>query len=361
MSDSFSHETAMMRCLQLATLGELAVAPNPMVGSVLVYEGRIIGEGYHKVYGGPHAEINCFDSVSAEDQPFIPRSTLYVSLEPCVHFGKTPPCTTRILTEGVARVVVGCRDPFPSVNGKGIDKLRAAGVEVIVGILETECLAQNAHFFTSCTMRRPYVTLKWAQSADGFIAGIMGKRVSVSNTASARLVHRLRARHGAILVGTNTALFDDPALTTRLWPGASPVRVLLDRQLRLPVSLKLFNGEHPTLVINAVQQKHHHNLDYVRLDFSDEQKLLSGLLAELHHRKIQSLLVEGGAQTLESFFRTGLWDQAYRITAPRLLLGHGIAAPAMPVSVYSGSELIDGDRWDSFHPSAAETLSLRPE
>ncbi|RYY97121.1 MAG: bifunctional diaminohydroxyphosphoribosylaminopyrimidine deaminase/5-amino-6-(5-phosphoribosylamino)uracil reductase RibD, partial [Chitinophagaceae bacterium] len=216
------HETYMLRCLQLARNGLGAVAPNPMVGAVLVHGDRIIGEGWHRRYGGAHAEVECLGSVRGADRALIPESTIYVSLEPCAHHGKTPPCADLLVAERVPRVVVGCRDPFPAVAGKGIEKLRAAGIDVTVGVREAECRGLNAAFFTAHTQGRPFITLKWAQTADGQIAGFRGRRTAISNALSARLTHRLRATHAGILVGTNTALYDDPELSTRHWPGAQP-------------------------------------------------------------------------------------------------------------------------------------------
>jgi diaminohydroxyphosphoribosylaminopyrimidine deaminase/5-amino-6-(5-phosphoribosylamino)uracil reductase len=205
-----------------------------MVGAVLVYEDRIIGEGYHQLYGKAHAEVNCINSVKEEDQPLIARSTIYVSLEPCAHYGKTPPCADLIIARRIPRVVVGCRDPFPEVDGKGIEKLRAAGVEVTVGVLEAECKELNRRFFTFHTQHRPYIVLKWAQSMNGRIAGDGEGRVLISNAYTNRLVHRWRSEEAGILVGTRTALADDPALTARLWNGPDPVRLVIDKELRLP-------------------------------------------------------------------------------------------------------------------------------
>jgi diaminohydroxyphosphoribosylaminopyrimidine deaminase/5-amino-6-(5-phosphoribosylamino)uracil reductase len=345
-------EKYMHRCLQLARLGACDVAPNPMVGAVLVHGGRIIGEGYHRKWGGPHAEVNCLSSVATVDRPLIPESTIYVSLEPCAHHGKTPPCADLLVSEGVRRVVIGCRDPFPSVNGKGIEKLRAAGIEVVCGVLEEECRALNHVFFTAHTQRRPWITLKWAQSADGFIAGPLGKRVAISNAATARLVHRMRATHQAILVGTNTALFDDPELSTRSWPGPHPLRIVFDRQLRLPASLRLFNGELPTLVLNELRNEQHYNLEYVRLDMKSEGSLFHNLGKLLYDRGIHSLLVEGGTQVLQGFFDAGAWDELVIITAPQLRLGTGTAAPITHGGIFTGTETVIGDRIDRYRNPA---------
>ncbi|RYZ24191.1 MAG: bifunctional diaminohydroxyphosphoribosylaminopyrimidine deaminase/5-amino-6-(5-phosphoribosylamino)uracil reductase RibD [Chitinophagaceae bacterium] len=347
-----THETYMHRCLQLARLGAGSVAPNPMVGAVLVHEGRIIGEGFHRRYGGPHAEVHCIASVSEGDRHLIPESTLYVSLEPCAHFGKTPPCADLIVRERIPKVVVGCRDPFPSVNGKGIDKLHAAGIEVLCNVLEAECRELNRFFFTAHTRHRPWITLKWAQSADGFIAGANGRPVAISNAASARYVHRLRALHGAILVGTNTAFFDNPQLNTRHWPGSNPLRVVLDRQLRLPASLHLFNGEQTTLVLNELRTEQHHNLEYVRVDGMGGPQLFKRLGSILYSRGVHSLLVEGGAQLLQNFIDAGFWDEQLLITAPGLRLGKGIPAPLRSGGVLEGSDNLAGDRLDRYRNPA---------
>jgi diaminohydroxyphosphoribosylaminopyrimidine deaminase/5-amino-6-(5-phosphoribosylamino)uracil reductase len=328
----------MKRCLQLAELASGDVAPNPMVGSVLVYEDRIIGEGYHKIYGKAHAEVNCIASVKEDDQHFIPQSTLYVSLEPCAHFGKTPPCADLIIDKKIPRVVVGCRDPFVEVNGKGIEKLRAAGVEVVLGVLEEECLSLNKRFFLFHTEHRPYITLKWAQTADGKIANEDYSRVFISNEYTKRLVHRMRSEEMAIVVGTNTALFDDPSLTTRHWPGKNPVRVVVDMNLRLPSSLKLFNGEIPTIVFNL----HQHTLPFEKLSASqlneinvgyyqitEDVSLVDQMLNGLYRLGIQSVLVEGGTQLLQSFIDEGLWNEAKIITNESLAIGSGLPAPVL--------------------------------
>lgn len=243
----------MHRCLQLARLGAGAVAPNPMVGAVLVHEGRIIGEGYHRQYGCPHAEVDCLQSVLEGDKHLIPQSILYVSLEPCAHFGKTPPCADLIIGHKIPHVVVGCRDPFPAVNGKGIEKLQAAGTHVEAGVLEAACRKLNERFFTFHQQHRPYVVLKWAQTADGKMAKDGPERLLISNAMTNRLVHRWRSEEMAILVGTNTAWADNPSLTTRLWPGPNPVRLVVDLHLRLPKNLHLFDASAPTLVFNLLQ------------------------------------------------------------------------------------------------------------
>ncbi|MBS1602140.1 MAG: bifunctional diaminohydroxyphosphoribosylaminopyrimidine deaminase/5-amino-6-(5-phosphoribosylamino)uracil reductase RibD [Bacteroidetes bacterium] len=321
-------ETYMRRCLELARLGAGHVAPNPMVGAVLVYEDRIIGEGYHQLYGKAHAEVNCINSVKEEDQALIGRSTIYVSLEPCAHYGKTPPCADLIIARGIPRVVVGCRDPFPEVDGKGIEKLRAAGVEVTVGVLEAECKELNKRFFTFHTQHRPYIVLKWAQSMNGRIAGVGEGRVLISNEYTNRLVHRWRSEEAAILVGTRTALADDPALTARLWNGPDPVRLVIDKELRLPGSLQLFDRKVRTIVFNLVR----HGEDGPMLSYyqlAGDSSLVHQLSVALYQLKIQSVLVEGGARLLQSFIDEGYWDEARVITNTKLELPGGLSAPAL--------------------------------
>lgn len=294
----------MRRCLQLARCGEAGAPPNPMVGAVIACDGRIIGEGYHRRCGGPHAEVNAINSVKERD--LLSRSTIYVSLEPCAHYGKTPPCADLIIETGIRRVVIGCTDPFAKVNGLGIKKLREAGCEVQVGVLEQECRELNRRFFTFHEKHRPWIILKWAQSNDGFIG--KDERVILSNALTQTLVHRLRARSGAILVGTNTALQDNPTLTTRLWPGPNPLRLTIDRRGILPPTLHLKDNSTPTVI------------------YSHES--IEEILADLYARGIQSLLVEGGAKLLQSFIDKGLWDEARIETAP-LCLGQGTKAPTL--------------------------------
>ena len=266
-------EQYMARCLQLAACGRAGAAPNPMVGAVIVHDGRIIGEGYHRKCGGPHAEVNAIASVS--DEQLLRQSTIYVSLEPCAHHGKTPPCADLIISKGIPRVVIGCRDSFEQVDGKGIQKLREAGVEVTVGVLEAECMALNRAFFTYHGEQRPYVVLKWAQSADRYIdslrtGGDGHQPVKFSNEATAQRVHRLRALSDAILVGRRTAQLDNPSLTTRLWPGKSPLRLVIDRRGELDEGLRLFDKTSKTAVFTEVFRESiiSENVEQVVLDFS---------------------------------------------------------------------------------------------
>lgn len=325
-------EIYMERCIQLAQLGAGSVAPNPMVGAVLVHNNRIIGEGWHKQYGGPHAEVNCIASVQEEDKHLISDSTIYVSLEPCAHFGKTPPCADLIIQHKIKEVVVGCRDPFIAVNGKGIEKLQQAGAQVTVGVSEKECLALNKRFFTFHTLQRPYIILKWAQTGDSFIAFLpddAGKqeRLFITNTTTNTLVHKWRSEEAGILVGTRTALADNPSLTTRLWQGNSPVRMVLDMDLKLPAHLHLFNGEQRTIVFNKHKQAEQENVLFYKID--ETSNIVEQICKALYELHILSVIVEGGSKLLQSFIDANLWDEARIITNTNLHTGQGLPAPVL--------------------------------
>lgn len=340
----------MQRCLDLARLGAGLVAPNPMVGAVLVHEDRIIGEGWHQQYGKAHAEVNCLASVKEEDRKLITQSALYVSLEPCVHFGKTPPCTDLIIQHKIPKVVVGCRDPFKEVDGKGIEKLKAAGVEVVMSDAQTEheCKKLNKRFFTFHTQQRPYIILKWAQTANGKISSENNERLLISNEYTNRLAHQWRSEEAAILVGTNTALLDNPELTTRLWPGPSPTRLVIDMNLRLPGSLKVVSGEVKTVVFNSVKQEESRNLIYYKLD--KDKDFVAQLMRALYQLKIQSVLVEGGVKLLQSFIDTGTWDEVRVISNMQLTSGNGLAAPLLPVAVKAGEQILFADKIEIYEP-----------
>jgi len=337
----------MHRCLELAQLAAGHTAPNPMVGAVLVHEGRIIGEGYHEVFGQAHAEVNCISSVRAEDRALIPASTIYVSLEPCAHHGKTPPCADLIIASRIPRVVVGCRDPFPQVNGKGIEKLLAAGISVELGVLEKECVELNRRFFGFNTLHRPYIILKWAQSANGMIARkpdageTDAGRLHISNEYTNRLVHRWRSEEAAILVGTNTALADDPSLTVRLWKGPNPIRLVIDKTLRLPLTLEIFDGQVKTIVFNTVREEERGNIHYYKLDPAGSG--VRQIVEALHHLRILSVLVEGGAALLQSFIDEGLWDEARIITNQTLQVPEGLAAPVIGAAALIFNEQLSSD------------------
>jgi riboflavin biosynthesis protein RibD len=286
-------EQYMSRCLQLAKQGAGMVAPNPMVGAVLVYEGRIIGEGYHGKYGEAHAEVNCINSVRNTDRHLIEKSILYVSLEPCNHYGKTPPCSELIIEKKIPKVVIGCMDVYKEVAGKGILKLRNAGVEVVTEVLEKECLELNKRFFTFHQKFRPYIILKWAQSVNGKI-GCKNERIFISNEYSNRLVHKWRSEEPAILVGTNTALQDNPSLTVRLWHGKNPVRIIIDKELNLPSTLNVFNPDAKTIIYNFIKNSTEKNLVYIKLEV---ENFLNQILDSLFEMNIQSLIIEGGSVT----------------------------------------------------------------
>jgi len=315
----------MSRCLQLAELGAGYVAPNPMVGAVLVYEDKIIGEGYHQKYGEAHAEVNCINSVSEQHKNLVEKSALYVSLEPCSHYGKTPPCADLIIKNKIKKVIIGCKDIYKEVAGSGIQKLRNAGLEIAVGILEKECTQLNKRFFTFHQQFRPYIILKWAQSANGKI-GSVEKRILISNDYSNRVAHRWRSEEAAILVGTRTALHDDPLLTTRLWNGKDPVRIAIDKNLILPQTLKLFNADSKTIIYNLRQASTAENLIYIKLE---KENFIDQILQSLFEMNIQSVMIEGGSNTLQSFIDAGLWDEARIITNKELIIENGIAAPEM--------------------------------
>lgn len=327
-------ELYMARCLELAARGKGCVAPNPLVGAVLVCDNRIIGEGFHRFYGEAHAEVNAIASVG--DESLLRRSTLYVNLEPCSHDGKTPPCTELIIEKKIPRVVVACLDPYPEVSGRGIKRLREAGVEVITGMMEREAIAFNCFFMTAQTKHRPYVILKWAQSADGYIdrirTGTSEKPIVLSNSLTRQQVHKMRSEVQAILVGTNTAVMDDPSLTVRYWSGHSPVRVLIDRHLRVPAHAHLLDGTQPTLVftetspvaqVNAAAPVVSDHIKYIHIKRSAH--FLADVMSALYERKIGSLLVEGGARLHQSLISDGLWDEMVVETTP-LCLKNGVKA-----------------------------------
>lgn len=342
-------ERYMQRAIQLAKCGEASVAPNPMVGAVIVRDGQIVGEGYHRKYGGPHAEVNavrsvCIEGVQAtlgnvgdalppEAKEFFGQCTMYVTLEPCSHWGKTPPCCDMLIAHGLRRVVIGMQDPNAKVDGEGIRRMREAGIEVTVGVLEEECRAINPCFHTYHSMLRPRVTLKWAQTSDGVIGyrAEAGQRLHISTPFTQMLVHRLRSRCQAIMVGTNTAIQDNPSLTTRLWKGQSPLRVTIDRKGRLDNSAKVLSDGMETVV--------YHN------------EILSEILFDLHKRGVQHLLVEGGSKLLQSFIDGNLWDEA-RVeisnetsrSAEGMANDRKVAAPALSHAEVSEEYDIDGNK-----------------
>ncbi len=318
-------EIFMQRCLDLALLGMGDVAPNPMVGCVIVHEGTIIGEGYHQKFGQPHAEVNAIRSV--KNPELLVQSTLYVSLEPCAHFGKTPPCSDLIIENRIPKVVIGTIDPFAKVAGKGTERMKDAGISVVVGILENECRELNRRFFTFHEKKRPYVLLKWAQTLDGFIDTDRSETLRpiwITNALSKRLVHKQRSEESSILIGTNTAEYDNPALTVREWTGNQPIRLVIDRIGRLDPGLQIFDGKVPTWVFTNQEKTDDENLKFITLDFN--QDILPLMLLELYQQDVLSVIVEGGGELLASFLEAGLWDEAFVYTGNQFF-GKGIAAP----------------------------------
>lgn len=332
------HEALMARAIQIATNGQALVAPNPMVGAVLARDGQILAEGYHAHFGGPHAERAAIECAQRRNID-LHGATLYVSLEPCNHDGKQPPCTQAIIEAGISSVYIASNDPNPLVNGQGIQALRDAGIEVQTGILQQQADYLNRRFFTYHTKKRPYIILKWAQSLDGFIDARRedhDQPVWLSNNASRLLVHKWRSQEMAILVGTNTAVRDNPQLNVRHWHGQYPLRVILDRTLRVPPEYHIFDGSTPTLIIAGNNQgastradsvKHIPNLELLLVDFMKGIERI--VLDELRKRNITSLIIEGGALVLSNFLKRGYWDEA-RIFTGDQFLGQGVQAPALP-------------------------------
>jgi diaminohydroxyphosphoribosylaminopyrimidine deaminase/5-amino-6-(5-phosphoribosylamino)uracil reductase len=332
----------MQRAMELAGRGRGSVSPNPLVGCVIVHNGRILGEGWHERYGEAHAEVNAVQRV--QDQQLLHESTVYVTLEPCAHFGKTPPCADMLVRVGVKRVVISNIDPNPLVAGKGIDKLKAAGIEVSVGLMQYEGMALNKRFFTMIQKQRPYIILKWAQTADGFMARENHDSKWISNVYARQLTHKWRTEEDAMLVGTQTALHDNPRLTSRDWTGHDPTRVVIDRNMILPTNLHLFDGTAPTIRYNQrVDEERPHE---TCVSIAGEN-FIDGMLKDLHARKIQSLVVEGGPTTLGHFISVGLWDEVRMFVAP-IRFGKGLRAP-QPVGRSSEIDIV-GDRLVTIFP-----------
>ena len=338
-----SDEHFMQRALELAKLGVGNVSPNPLVGCVIVCDDTIIGEGWHKKYGEAHAEVNAVNSV--REKSVLKNSTAYVSLEPCSHIGKTPPCADLLILHGIKKVVIANNDPNPLVAGNGIKKLKEAGIEVVLGVLENEGRKLNRRFFTFIEKQRPFIILKWAQTQDGFIAHSNYESRWISSEFSRQLVHKWRSEEDAVLVGTKTAAHDNPTLSVRDWSGRNPTRVVIDRFLRLPSNLKLFDKTQKTICYNVLKHDEHPNLNLVRLD---EDDFINQLVQDLYKQKIQSLIIEGGAQTLRLFIDAGLWDEA-RIFSSTRSFGSGIAAPALKGDLIS-QELISNDSLKIYTP-----------
>lgn len=342
----------MARCIELAQLGGAATAPNPMVGAVLVHEGKIIGEGYHEKYGESHAEVNCINNALQNHSDKIKEATLYVSLEPCAHFGKTPPCANLIIDHMIPKVVIGCRDSFEAVNGKGIEKLKTAGIKIVENVLKDKCIALNKRFFTYHQLQRPYIILKWAQTADGFIAGAGNERLLISNNFSNRLVHKWRSREAGIMVGVHTALIDDPLLDNRYWHGNPPIKIVLDPDLKLPMTARLFQQQKTVLIFNTQKEGTEDKVAFIKVD---KRNILNNILEKLYALKIQSIFVEGGRQLLQSFIDAGLWDEVRVIINSQFTIGKGLPAPALTHFKVIGNESFGNDNI-LFYKSALNKL-----
>ena len=325
------NEQYMQRCLQLALKGLGNVSPNPMVGCVIVHENKVIGEGYHQQYGEAHAEVNAINSVS--DKSLLLKSTLYVSLEPCNHFGKTPPCADLILKYQIPEVIVGIQDPFEKVNGSGIKKLVDEGVRVTTGVLENECREINKRFFTFHQQKRPYIILKWAQSKDGFI-GKKNQSVRISNELTRIINDTLRTQEDAVLIGSETARTDNPHLTVRSIEGRNPKRIIISESGNLPSKLNVFDGNAPTIVYSK-NNFTHANCESVLIP---EDNALSFILSDLYHKNIQSVIVEGGTSVLNQFIQNDLWDEI-RIFESDSLLEDGILAPTISLAISNTEQI----------------------
>jgi len=335
-----SDEAYMRRCLELAARGLGYTATNPLVGCVIVVDEQIVGEGYHEKFGEAHAEVNAFAQVDPSID--LSTATVYVSLEPCAHFGKTPPCCDLIIQKHVKRVVIAMKDPFPKVDGEGIKRMKEVDIEVEVGLLEDEARALNKRFLTFHLSQRPYVILKWMQSADGYI-GKRGEQVSISNALSSKLVHRWRAEEQGILIGPETAINDNPSLTTRKYPGKNPVRILVDRNLRVPQTRNLFMDDKPLWVFNTLKEGIEGKVRYHQLA---EENFIESALKKLHELGIGSVLVEGGASIHNAFIDARIWDEIRLGIGPNEL-NEGVLAPQWP-GVTQLSEKVGDDEWFYF-------------
>lgn len=319
MNDEFY----IKRCIELAQKALGNTYPNPLVGSVIVHNGRIIGEGFHKKAGEPHAEINAINSIKDEDKHLIPKSTIYVSLEPCAHFGKTPPCALKIVELGFKKVVIGAMDSHDKVNGKGKKIITDAGIEVVSEILEDECRELNKRFFTYHERKRPFIILKWAQSADRFMDKDF-QPTQISNSLSKQFVHQMRSEEHAILIGKNTALHDNPSLTVREIEGRNPMRILVDFNLDAPETFNIYNDEAETIVFNSIKNSEDKHLKFIKIE---KENSLNQILEKLYELQTQSIIIEGGRFTLQQFIDQNLWDEAVIFINPNLNLKNGTKAP----------------------------------
>ena len=326
-----TNEKYIKRCIELAKLGLGNTYPNPLVGSVIVYKDKIIGEGYHKKCGEAHAEVNAVNSV--KDKSLLKHSTIYVNLEPCSHIGRTPACSTMIIANKIPKVVIGSIDTFSKVSGKGVEMLKNAGIDVTVGVLNNECRKLNKRFFTFHEKKRPYIILKWAQTKDGFIDIIRTKKNQkgewITNELSRALVHKWRAEESAIMVGTDTANMDNPSLNIREWSGENPIRISIDRNLRLPQNLNILDNTIATIIYNEKKNSKSENTEYVKINFEDN--ILEKIMTNLHSRDIQSIIIEGGEKLLNSFIEQNLWDEA-RIFTGNKYFKKGVKAPKIRIN-----------------------------
>jgi diaminohydroxyphosphoribosylaminopyrimidine deaminase / 5-amino-6-(5-phosphoribosylamino)uracil reductase len=333
-----NHEHYIARCIELAKNGFGTTYPNPMVGSVIVYNGQIIGEGWHKKAGEPHAEVNAISSV--KDRSLLDKATIYVSLEPCSHFGKTPPCCDLIIENKIPNVVIGTVDSNIKVAGNGIKRLREAGANVIVGVLENECYELNQRFFTFHEKKRPFIILKWAQTKDGFIAPLEKKEqkpVWITNSYSRQLVHKWRTEEQAILVGTQTVIDDNPQLNARDWDGNNPIRIIIDQNNRIPITSYVFDNQAKNILFSKNKTLiSSENCIFEVIDF--QQNIAQQIIDKLYEHQIQSLIIEGGAQTLQTFIEANLWDEA-RIFTGNIEFGNGIKAPILNQIPYKKEEI----------------------
>ena len=332
----------MLRCLELAKNGLGNVAPNPLVGCVIVHNDKIIGEGYHRQFGGTHAEVNAINAV--KDKSLLSESEIYINLEPCSHYGKTPPCSDLIIDYGIKKVFIGSEDISQEVSGKGIEKLIAAGHEVENGLLNKEAISLNRRFYTYHKHHRPFIILKWAKTLDGYIDKIRDhqneKAAQISNEISRSLVHKWRSEEDAIMIGTNTALYDNPQLNVRNWSGQNPLRIVLDKDLRLPGTLQIFNDAQPTLVYTNQRQESTNDTEFATIKFNGE--LVQNITSDLYERNIQSVMIEGGKRLLDEFIKSNIWDEA-RVLVGNKTFGNGIPAPEINLAAIF-TEDIDDDK-----------------
>ena len=336
------------RCLELAQKGNGFVAPNPMVGAVLVYNNKIIGEGYHHEFGGLHAEVNAINqSIENGNEQLLDKSILFINLEPCSHIGKTPPCTDLIIKHRIPKVVIGNKDPFPEVNGRGIKKMLDAGIIVETGILENECLELNIRFNNFHIKKRPFILLKYAQTSNHFIAPFQNINKKISNEYTDILVHKWRSEEAAIMVGTKTLESDNPQLTVRKWQGKNPIRIVLDKNLLLPKNYNFYDRSSPTIIFNNIKNEKVSNIEFIKIDI--DENVINKIISTLFERKILSLMVEGGRNILNQFLEQNLWDEARIITSNKIFTD-GLSSPTINGKLISSSTFT-GDNISILRPN----------